>query len=37
MKVHGFSTERGQGLVLVALLVLAFAAILALVLDGGSA
>jgi hypothetical protein len=37
MNVHKRSTESGQGLVLVALLFIAFAAILALVLDGGNA
>ena len=37
MNIRKFSSERGQSLVLVALLFLAFAAILALVLDGGSA
>jgi hypothetical protein len=37
MDIHKRSTEKGQSLVLVALLFLAFAAILALVLDGGSA
>jgi len=37
MNVHKHSTEKGQSLILVALLFLAFAAILALVLDGGNA
>lgn len=37
MNVHKHSSERGQSLVIVALMFLAFAAILALVLDGGNA
>jgi len=37
MNLRKLSSERGQGLVLVALMFLAFAAILALVLDGGNA
>jgi hypothetical protein len=37
MNTHRFSSERGQSLVMVALLFIAFAAILALVLDGGNA
>jgi len=37
MNIRKLSSEKGQSLVLVALLFLAFAAILALVLDGGSA
>jgi hypothetical protein len=37
MRIHKHSSERGQSLVLVALLFIAFAGILALVLDGGNA
>ncbi len=37
MNVRKYSSERGQSLVMVALLFIAFAAILALVLDGGNA